>query len=69
MVQRPETWGEDFSFFAEKVPGVFAIVGASYDDGREIYSNHNSRFDWDENAMKNGMALLVGSAVKFLNVQ
>lgn len=67
IVQRPETWGEDFSFFAERVPGVFAIVGAAYDDGREIYSNHHSRFDWDERAMKNGMKLLTGTAVKFLN--
>ena len=66
VVQRPETWGEDFAFFAEKVPGVFAIVGATYDDGREFYSNHNSRFDWDERAMKTGMEILVGSAVKFL---
>lgn len=66
VVERPETWGEDFSFFAEKVPGVFAIVGAAYNDGRDIYSNHNSRFDWDEAAMKDGMKLLVASAVRFL---
>ncbi len=67
VVERPETWGEDFSFFAEKVPGVFAIVGASYNDGRELYSNHHSKFEWDERAMINGMEILVGSAVRFLN--
>lgn len=65
IAEKPETWSEDFSAYCAKVPGMFAIVGASYTDGRDIYSNHNSHFDWDENAMKYGMQAELASVIRF----
>lgn len=62
---KPETWGEDFSFYCNEVPGMFAIVCAGYDDGRMNYSNHNSRFDWDEKAMSYGIQAELASVMKF----
>ena len=63
--EKPETWGEDFCYFSNMVPGVFAIVCAGYDDDRPAYSNHNSRFDWDETAMQYGMQAELAAAMKF----
>ena len=50
--------GEDFSYFLEKVPGCFFLVGSAPED-REPLSvpHHCSHFDIDEHA------LLVGSSV------
>ena len=50
--------GEDFSYFLQKVPGCYFLVGSS-PDGHEPLSvpHHCSHFDIDERA------LLIGSSV------
>jgi len=50
--------GEDFSYYAQKIPGCFFFVGSAPID-REILTvpHHCSHFDIDENA------LLVGSSI------
>jgi amidohydrolase len=50
--------GEDFSYYAQKIPGCFFFVGSAPTD-REILTvpHHCSHFDIDENA------LLVGSSI------
>ena len=50
--------GEDFSYYAQKIPGCFFFVGSAPTD-REFFKvpHHCSHFDIDENA------LLVGSSI------
>ena len=50
--------GEDFSYYAQKIPGCFFFVGSAPTD-REFFTvpHHCSHFDIDENA------LLVGSSI------
>ncbi len=49
--------GEDFAYYAEKVPGVYFMLGALSAD-REPYPWHHPRFDIDEAALPIGSCLL-----------
>lgn len=51
--------GEDFAFFAQKVPATFIRVGVKNEDKGIIYPVHNSKFDIDENALKVGIETLL----------
>lgn len=51
--------GEDFSYFLEKFPGVYAFVGCRNEEKDCCYSLHNERFDLDEDALVNGAAFYV----------
>jgi amidohydrolase len=55
--------GEDFSAYLNVTPGAFFIVGAG---GEENYPHHHPRFDWDESAMRNGIAVFVRLALDYL---
>lgn len=56
----PLSASEDFSFYAEKVPGLYVFLGVSNsDNARDIgedASPHNSKFMPDERAFKSGVA-------------
>ena len=50
--------GEDFSYYAQKIPGCFFLVGsAPSKQERRSVPHHCSHFDIDENA------LLIGSSI------
>lgn len=51
--------GEDFSYFLEKFPGVYAFVGCRNETKDCSYSLHHERFDLDEAALVNGAAFYV----------
>jgi amidohydrolase len=51
--------GEDFSFYMEKIPGVYAFVGCRNEAKDCIYSLHHERFDLDEDSMMAGAAFYV----------
>lgn len=56
-----ELGAEDFSFYTNKVPSLFIVVGAAIDgDHREL---HSPRFDINEDALIYGTAIMVASAV------
>lgn len=55
----PTLGGEDFAYYAEKVPGCFVFVGCRNEAENKIYPLHDPRFDIDETCMKYGMALHV----------
>lgn len=59
--------GEDFSFFAERVPGVFYRIG-THREGTPVWPAHNGRFAPDEAAMKIGASVMVHAAVRYLNL-
>lgn len=60
------TGGEDFSYYLEKVPGVFAFVGSGYTDGREVFPHHHEQFDIDENSVAISMGLYAEMAVRMM---
>lgn len=45
--------GEDFSYYLEKIPGVYVRFGSQV-AGRESYPAHSSKFDFDEQALAIG---------------
>ncbi len=63
----PQTIAEDFSFYQQKIPGVFVFVGvrkpgASMD---EYAPNHSPRFKIDESGLKLGVRLLANLTVDY----
>lgn len=56
--------GEDFSVYQQRVPGVFAFVGAGNDELGRAYPNHHERFNIDEHAVINAAQLYVAFAME-----
>lgn len=57
---------EDFSYFLEKVPGVYALVGIRNEEKGIIYQNHHSKFNVEETVLKRGAALYAQFAIDYL---
>jgi amidohydrolase len=49
--------GEDFSFFAQRVPACFFFVGSNGGPAT-AYPNHHGKFDLDERALATGITLM-----------
>ncbi|SOC44223.1 M20 metallopeptidase family protein [Ureibacillus acetophenoni] len=45
---------EDFSYYVQKIPGVYFLTGSKTEDPNTQFPHHHPRFDIDEHAMKNG---------------
>lgn len=60
------TGGEDFSFFTQKAPGIFAFVGSKNEKKIEYFPHHHPRFDIDEDAIEMASALYAQFAIDFL---
>ena len=44
---------EDFSYYLQKVPGVYFYTGSATDDPNTQFPHHHAKFNIDERAMKN----------------
>ena len=55
--------GEDFSVYQQRVPGVFAFVGAGNEELGRAYPNHHECFNIDEKAVVNATKLYVAFAM------
>ncbi|MGE5594016.1 MAG: M20 metallopeptidase family protein [Betaproteobacteria bacterium] len=55
----PSMGGEDFAYFLEQVPGAMFMLGAGNPDKGACHPAHHPRFDFDEDAMAIGAALMV----------
>lgn len=62
----PSMGGEDFSYYLEKRPGAFGWLGARPKDQKEIYYNHNPRFDIDESSLILGTLIHINTAIEYL---
>ena len=61
------TGAEDYSFYQERIPGLFLMLGVSKPDipvGNRP-SNHSPLFDADEDALIVGVRTLVGFALDY----
>ena len=60
----PVSVGDDMAEFLQRIPGVYFLLGASVGNK---YPHHNSRFDFDEKAMINGVKVFISCTLDFLN--
>ncbi len=51
----PQMISEDFSFYQEAIPGLFYFIGTYNDENDYIYPLHNSKFNFDDQILLNGM--------------
>lgn len=51
--------GEDFAYYAQKIPATFIRIGVRNEEKGIIYPVHNSKFNIDENALLIGMQTLI----------
>lgn len=58
---------EDMSEFLNRVPGCFFFLGSANTDKGPVYPHHNPRFDIDESILPDGVAILAGAALRYLN--
>ncbi len=63
--QNPAMIGEDFAYFAEKVPSCFFYLGCGYED-RENFPLHSSKFNPDDSCIPLGIDLFVNCALEYL---
>jgi len=63
----PITGAEDFSFYLEKVPGVYIFIGAMNEEKKACQAQHHERFNIDEDALEIGTVLHVQYSLDFLN--
>jgi amidohydrolase len=64
----PRMPSEDFSYFLERIPGTFALLGARPTEG-EPFPSHSAAFTIDENALKTGVMIHVAVALRYLGVK
>jgi amidohydrolase len=57
---------EDFSYFLERKPGCFYVVGSNNQEKGLIWSHHHPKFDIDEDSMANGMEVMVRTVMRYL---
>jgi amidohydrolase len=58
---------EDAAFLLEKVNGCFFFVGSANKERHLDYGHHHPKFDFDEEALIRGSALMAAAAVDILN--
>ena len=51
--------GEDFSYFLERTPGVYAFIGCRTPENDCLHELHSNKFNLDEDSMLNGAAFYV----------
>jgi len=60
------TTAEDFSYFANEVPGLLLFLGVAPDDPTLIYPNHSPRFYADERALPVGVEALTSMTLDYM---
>lgn len=61
--------GEDFSYFLERTPGVYAFVGCRTPENDCLHELHSDKFNLDEDSMLNGAAFYVQYTLEALQEQ
>ena len=57
---------EDMAFMQEKVPGCYFFVGSNNKEKHLDYGHHHPKFDFDEEALVRGTALMAAAAMDVL---
>lgn len=65
-IKHPSFGVEDFSYFAESVPGAFFNLGSRNEENGIVHEAHTPLFDIDENCLKIGVLLQCKNVLSFL---
>jgi amidohydrolase len=65
-ITTPTMGGDDFAYFLQEVPGTYFFLKTINPAKGLVYSQHNSRFDIDEDVLWVGTAAMVTASMKFL---
>lgn len=57
---------EDMGFFLDEVPGCYFFIGASNKEKGFTYPHHHPKFNFDERAMINGVAIMGEAVAKYV---
>lgn len=57
---------EDMGFILEEIPGCYFFVGCSNGDPATQFPHHHPRFDFDERALVNGVAIMAEAAAHYV---
>ena len=57
---------EDMAFIQEKVPGCYVFIGSNNKQKHLDYGHHHPKFDFDEEALVNGAALMAAATMDAL---
>ena len=57
---------EDMGFILDEIPGCYFFVGCSNGDPATQLPHHHPRFDFDERAMVNGVAIMAEAAAQYV---
>lgn len=63
---RPVGMGDDFAYFREKCPGIFAFIGGGNKELGYTYAHHHPKFNVDESSLSRGTAMYAQMAIDFL---
>lgn len=62
-LRKPSMGGEDFSYYLKAYPGVYCNIGLGFDKP----NLHNPRFNFNDDAIRNGIIFFVGMTLETLN--
>jgi len=65
-VKEPSMGGEDFCYFSQAVPSCFFRLMASNEEKACIYPGHHPKYNFDEESIPYGMAMLAESALEYI---
>jgi amidohydrolase len=57
---------EDMGFILEEIPGCYFFVGCSNGNPATQFPHHHPRFDFDERAMVNGVAIMAEATAQYV---
>ncbi|WP_461207470.1 M20 metallopeptidase family protein [Clostridium sp. DL1XJH146] len=66
-IQNPSMGGEDFAYFAQKVPSSFFLVGNYNKEKNITATQHNPHFNVDEDILHNASAVMSNIALDYLS--
>lgn len=65
--EKPTMGAEDFSFYLDKAPGSFALVGSGNPEKDTEWAHHHGKFNIDEDSLSTGAELYAQYAWAYLN--
>lgn len=65
LIPRPSMGGEDFAYFAQRVPGCFFRLGSRNEEKGIVFPGHHPKYDFDEGALPIGVGMLVQTVLHF----
>lgn len=62
----PSMGGEDFSYFLQKAPGMFLLLGVGNPATDAVFPHHHPKFDLDDSVLPGGVETLARATLKLL---